>query len=127
MKLPTPLINQVLYHIVDSTTWIAQKDAQSYEASSRASEGFVHLSNREQILKTANAFFKGQKNLLLLELFIPDSDILLKWESVVNPKGVLEPFPHYYGKLAKEFIRQIYLLLPETDGTFFFPTQLYPS
>ena len=43
----------MLFHIVESTTWTAAKALGTYALASLSSEGFIHLSEEQQVADTA--------------------------------------------------------------------------
>ena len=57
-------------------------------------DGFIHLSDREQVNKTLKRYFLNQKNLILL-ILKTDSLSNLIWEKSTNG----EKFPHLYSNL----------------------------
>ena len=117
----SPIANQpltTLFHIVTSEQLNNDSDGRLYRPQSLAQEGFIHLSLREQVLGSANAFFKGQQGLQLLELEIPPTDLKLKWEKAVDRD---ELFPHYYGPIELSWIKRIYTFEAKSDGTITLP------
>lgn len=93
----------LIYHIVSAADWAKQESQPSYEAASLLTEGFIHLSTKEQVAGTLNRYYQHVPDLLLLHV---DSDKLtsdLHYELATNQ----ESFPHLYGPLNKEAIVQI--------------------
>ncbi|MCS7009823.1 MAG: DUF952 domain-containing protein, partial [Anaerolineales bacterium] len=96
-----------------------------YVPASLTKEGFIHFSTAEQVLRVANAFYRGAKALLLLEVEVEALKAPVRWEA---PAGALSPdsagealqerFPHLYGALNLEAVRRVLELLPEADGSF---------
>ena len=75
------------------------------------SDGYIHMSTREQVEETAAKHFVGETNLKLLGI---DSDELgeaLKWET--SRGGAL--FPHLYRVLRSDDVRFAHDL-PSVDG-----------
>jgi uncharacterized protein (DUF952 family) len=65
----------MIYHLVGAAEW----DAGEYRPGSLDVEGFVHLSTGGQLLGTANRFYPGRTDLLVLVVdpaALPD----LRWE-----------------------------------------------
>ena len=62
-------------------------------------DGFIHLSDRDQVNKTLKKYFSNQKNLILLIL---KTDTLnnLVWEKSTND----ESYPHLYSNLQLESV-----------------------
>lgn len=65
------------------------------------SDGYVHLSTREQVEETASKHFAGEKDLMVLGIESDDLGEALKWEP--SRGGAL--FPHLYRALRREDIR----------------------
>ena len=84
-----------------------------YFATSLESEGFIHFSRPEQVVGTANRYYAGRRDLLLLwvdpQKVIPN----LRWESSHG-----EIYPHLYGPLNIDAIFQIDEFPPDVDGVF---------
>lgn len=90
----------LIYHIVPAADWAQQADQPTYEAGSLQTEGFIHLSQQEQVAGTLRRYYTNVPDLLLLHV---DTDKLmheLKYEVATNG----EQFPHLYGPLNKEAI-----------------------
>ena len=101
-----------VYKICTKKDWDNLKQKRSWQGSrSDIKDGFIHLSNREQINQTLKKYYLGQKNLILLILKV-DTLTNLVWEKSTNG----EKFPHLYSKLeidsvldSKEVIGDQYL------------------
>lgn len=116
---------QSVFHIVSKDDWATYSSGDSYSPASLKTEGFIHMSTRDQVIGSADLFFKGRVDLLLLEVEIFKSDQNLKWEPAADgsvPKETL--FPHYYSKLPIDAVKKIFKFQPKTDGTFAFPDDL---
>ena len=107
-----------IYHITHLTDWEKARAAGSYRADSLASEGFIHCSTREQVPATAGRYYKGQTDLLLLEIDPEHLTAPLKYE---NSVGGQPPFPHIYGSLNLDAVERILPFPPNPDGSFSFP------
>lgn len=81
-----------LFHITTQTDWARARALGTYRAPSLDSEGFIHLSTSAQWRKTAGRFFKGQAQLVLLEL--DPSGLDVRFEPADH-----DLFPHLYGAL----------------------------
>ncbi|GAB4001902.1 DUF952 domain-containing protein [Spirosoma daeguense] len=93
----------IIYHIVPEANWLAFTDQPTYEATSLQTEGFIHLSQKQQVEQTLSRYYKNVPNLLLLHV---DTDKLtheLKYEESTNN----ELFPHLYGPLNKDAVIMI--------------------
>lgn len=87
----------MLFHIIGADEWEIAKAAGEYQPAGLASEGFIHLSRKEQILRPANLLYQGRVDLSLL-VIDPSS---VHHEVVFEPgsHGETEDFPHLYGPL----------------------------
>jgi len=117
-----------IYHIVSVNNW---KRAESYSAESLSSEGFIHFSRLDQVLGVANAFYAGQRGLLLLEVDVDRLTSEVRWEAPVHPSmpapGTLPSeslFPHLYGPLNPEAVLAAHPFEPNLDGVFVLPETL---
>ena len=85
-----------IYHIIAQTAWEEAQCVGSYHAASLDSEGFIHLSNAEQVLRVANAFYSGQTDLLLLVVDADNVAAELRYEPPAEAPESTERFPHIY-------------------------------
>ncbi|MEO7262913.1 MAG: DUF952 domain-containing protein [Jatrophihabitantaceae bacterium] len=87
----------MIYHIVAEPDWRAACAQGSYRPPSLEQEGFVHFSYLDQVARTANARFRDQADLLVVEV-----DPARLADPVVDEDlyGSEEEFPHVYGAIA---------------------------
>lgn len=92
----------------------AQKSG-SYTPGSLFSDGYIHCSEYNTILRVANFNWIGRKDLILL--FIDKNKVIsqIKFEPDKN-SGVL--YPHIYGPLNLDSIISVKNFLPREDGFF---------
>ena len=106
-----------LYHITRRRDWERSIENGVYTGDTLEGEGFIHCSTREQVLRVANAYYRRQDGLILLEIdparLVPE----VRWEA--SPEGEL--FPHLYGPLNREAVRRVFDFPPSEDGIFHFP------
>jgi len=79
-------------------------------------DGFIHLSAKDQVLQTARLYFAGRDDLIIVGF---DAELLgaaLRWE--VSRGSAL--FPHYYGALSMTLAANTLRLIRRTDGSFAF-------
>lgn len=109
-----------IYHITSSKAWEEAKKKGSYQADSLASEGFIHCSKLEQVLRVAESFYRGQSCLLLLQIdpvdLIPD----VRWEPGNDKPDEL--FPHIYGPLNLNAVCEVMDLNQDPEGHFILPS-----
>lgn len=112
----------MIYHIVGQAAWRAAQQHGQYSPLSIDSEGFIHLSTSNQVVKVADFLYRGRTDLMLLvvdEATISADDLL--WEDSHN-NGEL--FPHLYRPLLPSEVITTYDFPPNPDGTFSLPNQL---
>ncbi|MBK9035550.1 MAG: DUF952 domain-containing protein [Myxococcales bacterium] len=106
-----------LFHITTAPAWAAAQRAGEYRAPSLAADGFIHLSSAAQWLATANRFYRGQPELILLVI---DGDRLsapVRWEDGAPPTADGAQFPHLYGPLNLDAVIDARPLPVTADGT----------
>jgi uncharacterized protein (DUF952 family) len=72
----------MIYHITSRTSWSAAQKSGAYTADSLASEGFIHCSKVEQVLRVASTWYAGQRGLALLEIDETRLRSEVRWERV---------------------------------------------
>lgn len=94
---------QTIYHVVSAETWSTFDGEPSYEAESLRSEGFIHLSEQQQISGVLDRYYKNVPNLLLLHIDPARLTHELRYEAAANG----ELFPHVYGPINKDAVVDI--------------------
>jgi uncharacterized protein (DUF952 family) len=117
----------MIYHLTTRQAWRESQQRGEYRAESLESEGFIHSSTERQILPVAEAFFRGQSEILLLEIDPALLSSALRWEAPSGgtpPPGVPEGdlFPHIYGPINLDAIVKVYNLESNPDGSYKLPT-----
>lgn len=107
----------MIFHITQTSSWQAAKLGGIYRAPSLETEGFIHFSTAEQLVATANRFYQGQSNLVVLVVQRDLLDAELREEDVPG-HGT---FPHLYGPLNVSAVTEILPLVPQADGQFVMP------
>ena len=93
----------IIYHVVAADEWEKQESLPAYSAAGLASEGFIHLSTKEQVSGVLDRYYKNVKNLLLLHVDTNKLTHELRYEQATNN----ELFPHVYGPINKDAIVKI--------------------
>lgn len=115
----------LIYHLLAQADWDAAQAQGVYAPASLTGAGFIHFSRASQVLRVANAFYRGRTDLLLLEVEVAALTAPLRWEA---PAGAFpadgemdadqERFPHLYGLLNLEAVRRVLQFGPDADGVF---------
>ncbi len=117
----------LIYHISAYSFWETAQKIGEYRAESLSVEGFIHCSTKMQVVPVANAFYSGQKDLVLLVIDTEKLDAPLRWEPPAHPNPAKAPksdgekFPHLYGVLNLDAVVETRELLPNADHLFTFP------
>jgi uncharacterized protein (DUF952 family) len=106
-----------IWHITERQQWEQAKLAQVYRSDSLESEGFIHCSMPQQVIKVANTFFSGQQGLVLLGIDSEKVEADIRYEEVDGT----ERFPHIYGPLNTEAVIEVLDFEPGVDGEFELP------
>jgi uncharacterized protein (DUF952 family) len=105
----------MIYHIATRQAWEQAQVQGAYSADSLESEGFIHCSTSAQVEGTANRFYHGRGDLVLLHVDDQMLASVLKYE---NLEGGEVLFPHVYAALPLGAIRAVQKLPPNPDGSF---------
>lgn len=105
----------MIYHLTTRSAWSAALATGTYAPASLAAEGFIHCSTAAQYLATANLYFRGAPDLLVLA--IDESSLPIRFEP---PAGSSRPdlFPHLYAPLPLTSVVRAIPLPALADGSF---------
>jgi uncharacterized protein (DUF952 family) len=93
-----------IYKILPRSEWQAAREAGTFEGSPvDLADGFIHFSTAAQAQETAARHFRGQPDLVVLEVEAGDLGEALRWEP--SRGGAL--FPHLYGPLDARRVRAV--------------------
>ncbi len=113
-------VDMALYHIATIAQWQAAQESGSYIADSLGIEGFIHCSTETQIRPVANAFFRGQTGLVLLELDRHRllSEVRDEWVDAggIFPAEMSRVFPHVYGPINLDAVVRVVGFEAGVDG-----------
>ena len=84
-----------VYKVCSIKDWREASEVGFYSGSEvDVSDGFIHLSNVDQVLETLNCYFREEQKPLILILNESHLEDTLKWEIV--PTRNNQSFPHLY-------------------------------
>lgn len=92
-----------IYHVVPAATWSTFDGEPTYEADSLRSEGFIHLSEQQQVAGVLDRYYQHVSGLLLLHIDPARLTHELRYEAAGNG----ELFPHVYGPINKDAVVEI--------------------
>lgn len=93
----------MIYHITTLADWQRQATESTYEADSLLPEGFIHMSEKQQVAGVLERYYQGVPNLLLLHIDPARLTAELKYEASTDH----ELFPHLYGPLNKDAVVEV--------------------
>lgn len=112
---------KMLYRIAEPADWQQARETGFFASADLAAEGFIHSSERGQILETARRYYAGRSDLVLLAL---DEEALAAAGVRVEREWVesrQEHFAHIFGPVPLGAVRQAYAFKPDAAGRFVLP------
>lgn len=113
----------LIYHITKRSAWEQAQVAGQYTHPSQATDGFIHASTRAQIEATAERYYHGQADMLLLEIDPAQVKSEVRFDPVVLADQPTE-FPHIYGPLNMDAVVNVMAYPAGPDGVLQLPARL---
>lgn len=111
-----------IFHITSRERWTQAEQDGSYQADTLKTEGFIHCSTPEQVVKVANHYYEGQHGLVLLCIDTEHVGSEVRYEDASGAQfGPGEQFPHIYGPVAVQSVIKVIAWEPGPDGRFGVP------
>ena len=108
----------MIYHIITQEAWEQTQGSTHYSAPSLATEGFIHFSTLEQVAGSANRYYAGRDDILLLEIDPAKVTTPFVYEAPKNPDRAHERFPHLYAPLNLDAVVRVLPYALDATGTF---------
>lgn len=105
----------MIYHITTEAAWAEARRHGVYRADSLATQGFIHCSTADQVVRVANFIFRGESGLVLLHVQPERLTSEIVYE---NLEGGDELFPHVYGPIDVGSVTNVTPFAPDADGGF---------
>jgi uncharacterized protein (DUF952 family) len=96
----------VLHHLAEPDAWaVASSSADGYAPAAFEREGFIHLSNAQQVGPTFGRYYADRTDLVLLTINPAHRTVVdyLKWEASTGG----ELFPHLYVYLPLDAVVEV--------------------
>jgi len=103
-----------IFHIAPAEQWEQARHTGVYRGDTLDTEGFIHCSTAAQVIKVANAFFRGRRGLVLLCIHSARVTSDIRYERAEGE----EFFPHIYGPLEAGAVLHVLEFESGEDGTF---------
>lgn len=114
---------KLLVHITTREAWERARDTGRFGEEEVRRDGFLHASWPHQVAEVANRLFRGREGLVLLVIDAGRVDAPVVVE---NTEGGEELYPHVYGPLNVDAVREVLPFPPGPDGRFSAPAGLEP-
>jgi uncharacterized protein (DUF952 family) len=114
----------MIYHITSTDAWKNAQQKSQYLPEGFEKEGFIHCSNKDQIVGVGQRYYAGQSGLLILGINTDKLDARVVFENLV---GGEELFPHIYGALNLTAVESTASFEVGLDGTCEFPQIWMPA
>ncbi len=109
-------MNEMIYHLVPRDYWEAQPVDRPYVPGGFEREGFIHCTQGyEQVAIVANRYFRNDPREWFV-LVLEEQAITSEIKHEPGGDGLL--YPHIYGPLNREAIREVLHMPRDPDGTF---------
>ncbi len=110
-----------LFHLLGRDDWAHACAAGIYRPASLETEGFIHFSTDRQLLGSAERFFAGRDDVLVLSVDARKLGPALRFEPVGD-----KLFPHLYAPLALAHVNEAVVLPLTSEGRFDVPLEWAP-
>jgi uncharacterized protein (DUF952 family) len=120
----------MILHITTQKTWEQALREGTYTDPSLKTDGFIHCSTLSQVVDTANNFFAGQKDLILLYI----DEAKLTSECLFEPPSLIPDnqqnipaenmFPHVYGPVNLSSVIKVIDFPSDKNGNFMLPEEI---
>ncbi len=114
----------MLYRIAEPADWHHAQQTGFFASADLAAEGFIHSSERAQILETARRYYAGRTGLVLLEWdenALAATGVPVKREWVASRR---EYFAHIFGPVPLAAVRRHWAFAPDAAGEISLPAEL---
>lgn len=108
----------IILHITSAEAWDAARREGAYRGDTLESEGFIHASTPAQAIEVANRLFADRVGLVLLVIDETRVEPRIVRE---NLEGGEEMYPHLYGPLNLDAVRDVISFRPDLEGRFVLP------
>ena len=114
----------MLYRIAEPADWQHAQQTGFFASADLASEGFIHASERHQVLETARRYYAGRADLVLLEwdeAALAAAQVRVAREWVPSRQ---QHFAHVFGPVPLAAVRRSWPFGPTAAGEFALPAEL---
>ncbi len=105
---PHSSLNAVLYRLAEPADWQHAQQTGFFASPDLAAEGFIHASERHQVLETARRYYAGRADLVLLEwdeAALAAAGVRVEREWVASRQ---QHFAHVFGPVPLAAVRRVW-------------------
>lgn len=106
-----------IFHIIAPLTWAQAIQGGTYVPAALEADGFVHFSFADQVERVANAIYRDEPDLVVIEVESESVPAELRVEDCYEAG---EKFPHVYGPIPTDAAVATYPLTRTGDGDWTF-------
>ena len=114
----------MLYRLAEPADWQQAKQTGFFASADLAAEGFIHSSERHQILETARRYYAGRADLVLLEwdeAALAAAGVRVEREWVASRQ---QHFAHVFGPVPLAAVLRTWVFAANAVGEFQLPEVL---
>ena len=111
----------MIYRIAEKSDWLQARQCGYFASADLAAEGFIHLSELHQVLRTADKYYRGKTGLLLLEI---DETQLSQNIIREDLTGSGQEFPHSYRPIPVRAVVRQFEFAEDAGGGYSLPASL---
>lgn len=118
------LAQKCIVHMAHAQAWEEAQKTGSYTGGTLQTDGFIHFSRPDQLLRVANYPtnpFLAMSDLVLLYIDPTKLQAELRYEA---PEGEQEAYPHLYGALNTNAVVKSVEFVREDNGLYSLPDDL---
>lgn len=112
----------MIFHITTQDLWEGAVFTGHYHDHALDVDGFIHCSLSQQLIGSANKYFHGQAGLVILCIAAENVTAPIIYEDSYDSG---QEFPHIYGVLNLDAVKQVIPFPVNNDGSFGLPEGLY--
>jgi len=109
-------MTDVIYHLVPIDYWEAQPADRPYVPADYEHEGFIHCTKGDELIAVvANRYYRDDPREWLV-LVLDEQALTSEMKYELAADGLL--YPHIYGSLNRDAIREVRRMPRDPDGSF---------
>lgn len=108
----------MIYHLARFNEWKTRIEGSYYKPPSLIGEGFIHCSLRDNLVETAQRWFREEETLVVLCINPGEVTAEIRYENSPERQTAM---PHIIGPIPLNAIRSVQLMTRDENGNYFLP------